>query len=76
MNLPILLAAAPGHLWGILSPFIIPLGLTFVLALLMFYIAMRMEPGKKQKTFSIITLIAIPLSLVLFLYISLAIVNR
>ncbi|WP_422122412.1 hypothetical protein DHX103_11435 [Planococcus sp. X10-3] len=70
--MPILLTVESGHLWGILSPFLIPMGLTFVLALILFYIAMRMTPGKKQRTFSIITLIVIPVSLIVFLYISLS----
>ncbi|MFD1030265.1 hypothetical protein [Metaplanococcus flavidus] len=70
--MPILNNVQTGHLWGILSPFIIPLGLTFVLAMVLFYISMRMEPGKKQRTFSIVTLIVIPVSLIVFLYISLS----
>ncbi|WP_148039032.1 hypothetical protein [Planococcus salinus] len=70
--MPILNTVESGHLWGVLSPFIIPLGLTFVLALILFFIAIMMPPGKPQKIFSIITLILIPASLVLFLYISLS----
>lgn len=73
MILPILLNAnGPGQLWGVISPFLIPMGMTFILALILFYIAMRMTPGKKQRAFSILTLILIPLSLIVFLYISLS----
>ncbi|WP_152602457.1 hypothetical protein [Planococcus sp. CAU13] len=70
--MPILNTIESGHLWGILSPFLIPLVLTFILAMVLFYIAMRMAPGKKQRAFSILTLILIPASLILFLYISLS----
>lgn len=72
MTLPILNSVQPGHLWGVLSPFIIPLVLTFILAMILFYIAMRMTPGKKQQRFSIMTMILVPVSLVVFLYISLS----
>ena len=72
MKLPILHTIQPGQLWGVLSPFIISLALTFFLALGLFYIAMRMTPGKKQRAFSILTLILIPGSLILFLYIFLS----
>ncbi|HSJ37495.1 MAG TPA: hypothetical protein VK945_04715 [Planococcus sp. (in: firmicutes)] len=70
--MPILLTAESPHLWGVLSPFILSLGLTFALAMLLFYIAMRMTPGRKQKAFSILTLILIPASLVGFLYLFLS----
>ena len=54
-----------GEIWQALGPFIIPLGVTFVLAMVLMLILTIMSPGRNKRIVAIISMILIPASLVL-----------
>lgn len=58
-----------GEIWQALGPFIIPLGVTFILAMVLMFILTILPPGKPKRIVAISSMVAIPVTLLLlFVY--------